>query len=223
MEVRVRAPGPVQAERTRCPKGHELPDLQQVVRTLGLSDREVVSVYIVGSHLWETCSRRSDWDMVIVVDSPSHQPLNTHAGNFEAFIVSREDYISLVREHSLHVLTTLWLPKDLVLRENFDPRPLFQLDTPTLLKSLQQSRERDLRVSEKHFRKLNPSQGKKVIVHCVRCQMLGIQVKRTGRISDYTAGQAFRELVLANYSTEWEDLKAIFQPVMEETWTELTT
>ncbi len=206
----------------RCSRGHRIPDVQLVIRTLNLSDKEVVCVYVVGSHLWETCRRDSDWDMVIVVEDPTHRPLNTHRGNFEAFVVSKEGYISLIREHSLQVLVTVWLPRDLVLRENFDPKPVFQLDTPSLLKSLQHSRERDLRVSQKHFKKSELLQAKKVLVHCVRYLMLGLQVKRTGSIHDYAIGNALRALVLDTYSTAWEDLEAIVRPVLEETWAELT-
>ncbi len=211
-------------EGSCCSKGHEVPDLQQVIRTLGLVERELLNVYIVGSHLWGTCGHGSDWDMVIIVEDPTgaRRPLNTHRGNFEAFIVSRDCYTSLIREHAMQVLITLWLPRALVLRENFDPKILFHLDPTALMSSLEHTRERDLRVSEKHFRKSNTIQAKKVLVHCLRYLMLGVQVKRSGHIHDYAVGHPFRELVLESYCTTWEELMAVVQQVVDQTWAEIT-
>ena len=125
--------------RKRCTKGHDCPDLKQIIRTFELQD--ILNVYIVGSHLWGTCHRHSDWDLVVVVRNASQKPLNVHKGLLEAFVVSESDYIELIQTHSMQVLVTLWLPKEFVLEENFDPRAVFHFDKSVLLKSLGHTRE----------------------------------------------------------------------------------
>ena len=210
--------------RTTCTKGHVCPDLQQIIRTFELQDKNVLNVYIVGSHLWETCHKGSDWDLIVVVEKlASPKPLNAHKGNFEAFIISKEDYTQLIREHSMQVLVTLWMPRELVLREKLTSRLLFSFDKATLLKSLDHSRERDLRIAEKHFRKADSKKANKVLLHCIRYLVLGTQVKKTGSIEDYTAASIYRETILESYVSAWEDVLQTLQPILDELWTELSS
>ena len=207
-----------------CTRGHLCPDLQQIVRAFELQDKDVLNVYIVGSHLWETCHRGSDWDLIVVVKKlTSPKPLNIHKSNFEAFIISEEDYSQLIQEHSMQVLVTLWMPKHLVLTERLNPRLLFRFNKAALLKSLDHSRQRDLRIAEKHFRKSDSKRAKKVLLHCIRYLVLGTQVKNAGSIADYTAAGTYREAVLENYSSVWKELLATVQPILDELWTDLSS
>ena len=212
------------AGRMTCPKGHECPDLLRVIRTLDLQDKDVLNVYIVGSHLWATCHKNSDWDLIVVVEKlSSRKPLNVHKGNFEAFVLSRSDYVSLVQDHSMQVLISLWLPSVCVLRETFAAISVFHFDKSSLLKALEHSKERDVRIAEKHFNKSDSTQARKVLLHCIRYLNLGNQIKDTGMIRDYTAANEFRAVVLECYSTEWKDLMSTVGPVIEQLWSEVTS
>ena len=207
-----------------CTRGHLCPDLQQVIRTFELQDKDVLNVYIVGSHLWETCHKGSDWDLIVVVKKlASPKPLNIHKGNFEAFIISEEDYSQLIQEHSMQVLVTLWMQKKLVLIEKLNPMLLFRFNKTALLKSLDHSRQRDLRIAEKHFRKSDSKRAKKVLLHCIRYLALGTQVKNAGSIEDYTAASVYREAVLENYASVWEELLTTVQPILDVLWTDLSS
>ena len=205
--------------RKRCTKGHDCPDLKQIIRTFELQD--VLNVYIVGSHLWGTCHRHSDWDLVVVVRNASQKPLNVHKALLEAFVVSESDYIELIQTHSMQVLVTLWLPKEFVLEENFDPRAVFHFDKSVLLKSLGHTRERDLRVAEKHFRKADSKQAKKVLTHCIRCFCLATQIRTTGHIQEYGTSRQHRTVVLEDRSDSWEGLLSTVQPIFDTLWSEL--
>ena len=178
-------------------------------------------MYIVGSHSWGTCHRHSDWDLVVVVRNASQKPLNVHKGLLEAFVVSESDYIELIQTHSMQVLVTLWLPKEFVLEENFDPRAVFHFDKSVLLKSLGHTRERDLRVAEKHFRKADSKQAKKVLTHCIRCFCLATQIRTTGHIHEYGTSRQHRTVVLEDRSDSWEGLLSTVQPILDTLWSEL--
>lgn len=205
--------------RKRCPKGHDCPALKQITRTFELQD--VLNVYIVGSHLWGTCHRHSDWDLVVVVRDASQKPLNVHKGLLEAFVVSESDYMELIDAHSMQVLVTLWLPPECVLQETFDPRALFHFNKSVLLKSLNHTRERDLRVAEKHFRKADSKQAKKVLTHCIRCLCLATQIRTTGHIQEYGTSTQHRIVVLEDRSNSWEGLLSTVQPILDSLWSEL--
>ena len=82
----------------RCPSGHECPTLPRIFRALRLREVDVLNVYIVGSHMWGSCTGKSDWDFVIVAKQlDSNKPINAHKGFIEAFILSKEQFIHFLR------------------------------------------------------------------------------------------------------------------------------
>ena len=150
------------------------------------------------------------WQLIVQVrGSPGNQ-----RGNLEAFILSLEDYSAFISQHSMQVLITLWLPNDFVLRQKYDPKKAFSFDKQALVKSLEHTRERDLRVAEKHFIKHDASASKKVLIHFVRYLELAVQISKEGKITCYTSANDCRNTILENYSSEWRELLTEVQPLM---------
>ena len=197
------------AKKFCCPKGHECPSLEHVFRTLKLSDSDVLSVYMVGSHMWGTCGSRSDWDLVIVLKTlQTAKPLNTHKANIEAFILSQEQFLQSIADHLMQVLMVLWLPKECVWVERFDPRPSFKLDRVALAKALEHSRDRDLRVAEKHFSKGDRQKAKKVLLHCLRYLELGAQIQENGSVTEYRVASSHMTLIFSgSHEDGWSELE----------------
>ena len=208
------------AARTQksCSKGHGFPEVELILSKFGLQDEQVLNVYVVGSHVWGTCHKHSDFDLVVVTRTSKGKPLNNHRGNLEAFILSLEDYSAFISQHSMQVLITLWLPNDFVLRQKYDPKKAFSFDKQALVKSLEHTRERDLRVAEKHFIKHNTSASKKVLIHFLRYLELAVQISKEGKITCYTSANDCRNTILENYSSEWKELLTEVQPLMVSLW-----
>ena len=209
----------------KCTRGHEYPTLDQICNTFGLELEEVLNVYVVGSHMWETCNSTSDWDIVVIVQHfKSPKPQNTHKGNLEAFILSKEQYIAQLDAHSMQSLLTLWLPKHCILQQRFDPRVThFKFSEVKLASSLAASKDRDLRVAEKHFRKGNTNQAKKVLVNCIRYLDVGTQMKGVngkGHINCSSANE-YREQILNDYSQSWEELILSAQLTLDNLWSKI--
>lgn len=207
------------AERncSHCSRGHERPALSSIIAAFDLQDSNVLNAYVVGSHLWETCRKNSDWDLVIVLDKlPSPKLLNLHQSNLEAFILSADQYTELIQTHSMQVLITVWLPQCCVLRESVDPKKIFRLSQPALIAALEHSKERDLKIAEKHFCKSNSKKAKKVLLHCMQYLNLGAQISTKGAISDYTSANEYRETILGNYSGQWHNVIASVQHIIDQ-------
>ena len=203
--------------KSQCSRGHENPELSSIIAAFDLEDSSVLNAYTVGSHLWGTCHKNSDWDMVVVLDKlSSPKPLNLHRSNLEVFILSKDQYSEFIRTHSMQVLITVWLPENCILREKINPRALFRLSQPALIASLEHTKERDLRIAEKHFQKNDTKQAKKVLLHCIRYLDLGAQISSMGAICDYTLANEYRETILGNYSTQWSDLMASMQLIIDQ-------
>lgn len=204
-----------------CTRGHEYPTLDQICNAFCLELEEVLNVNVVGSHMWETCNSSSDWDIVVIVQHfKSPKPQNIHKGNLEAFILSKEQYIAQLDAHSMQSLLTLWLPKNCVLQQRFDPRVNFKFSQVKLAFSLAASKDRDLRVAEKHFRKGNTSRAKRVLVNCIRYLDVGTQMKGVsgkGHINCSSANK-YREQVLNDYCQSWEELILSVQFILDDLW-----
>lgn len=206
--------------QTTCSRGHNIPSVGHILGAFSLQDSNVLNIYIVGSHLWETCRSSSDWDLVIVVNELlSVKPLNHHKGNIEAFIISKKDYVEQINKHSFQLLLTVWLPRIFVVKELFDPRTVFCLSLESLISALSQHKERDFRIAQKHFLKDNRSKARKILIHCIRYVDLGVQVKTGGQITDYTSTNTYREEILDNHCKEWSELLATVSPIFDSLWT----
>lgn len=175
--------------------------------------------------MWETCSSGSNWDIVLVVQQHT-TPQNIHKGSFEAFILTKEQYKEQLDEHYMQLLMTLWLPKHCILKQAFDPKGYFEFSEQKLMMSLAASRDRDLRVAEKHFRKGNTMQAKKVLVHCIRYLDIGVQIKKNGGLEgciNFLSANPFREQVLNDYRQSWDEvIMSVKYSIIDDLWLKLT-
>ena len=209
-----------------CLRGHRYPTLQSVYSVLGLSGESILNVYVVGSHLWQTCSKSSDWDLIVIIDpakGAAKPSSNLHKGNMDILELSVDEYKERLKAHSMQVLLTLWLPECYILKTSFNPRAIFQLSKPQLIESLSSTKERDLRVAEKHFRKGSVSQAKKVIMHCTRLIDLGVQLQDASVTAslNYSAANCYKDDILNNNSKTWHELFTSLEPLLDSLWAKL--
>lgn len=208
-----------------CSRGHEFPSLDLVCSTSEMSSDDILNVYIVGSHVWETCSKSSDWDLIVVMKarSSTSSSLNLHRGSIDILKLTVDKYIEQLDAHSMQVLLTLWLPKESILLQRFNPNSRFVFSKLKLVEALSTVKDRDLRIAEKHFRKGNAHQAKKVLMHFIRYVDIGIQIKDVGLSGTvkYSSANCFRGEVLNNSSKTWEELIMSLQPLMDGLWSKL--
>jgi len=204
-------------KRIECSKGHLFPNVEFIQESLKLEKKNILNIYIVGSHLWSTCKSTSDFDLVVVVDHlSSEKPINAHKGNIEAFILSIDQYIELMNSHLLQVLHTLWLPDEFKLVEQCNVINKFKYSQKHLLSALYHTKERDYRVSQKHFEKKNYNKAKKILLHLVRYLTLAVQINETGRINDYEAANCYKDEILGFFLESWSELLEVVDPIVND-------
>ena len=162
--------------------------------------------------------------MVIVVHAlESSKSFNTHKGIIEAFILSREQFIQYITDHLMQVFLLLWLPKEFIWLEQLNSKSSFKFNHDTLIKSLKHSRDRDVRVAEKHYVKGDPLKAKKVLFHCMRYLELGSQIRENGNVTDYTAATHYQAEIYSNSAESWSQLISVVRPHMDQLWTRITS
>lgn len=210
-----------------CPKCHDIPSLPFILKSFSLNSTDVCNVYAVGSHVWGTCTRHSDWDLVIVTSSQHTHPqaINAHKNKLDAWILSVDEYMTNIKDHLLQALITVWLPRCFVLKERYDPRISFKYSQSSLLGSVKKMNERDLRVAKKHFTKNDPQGGSKILRHCIKQMELAIQIHHEGYIIDYTITSEeeknLRERGFEGIKISWDEAIVLIKTRMDIILSEL--
>ena len=115
-----------------CNCGHLL-SLDDLYGVLRLSEEEVLSVLVTGSHLWRTCVATSDWDVYVIVQDSRKTSRDadgvkrTKSKQFDAVVLSELEFRSLLEGSDLQYVLLLWAPDELCVRKK-DFRRCFGLD-----------------------------------------------------------------------------------------------
>ena len=115
-----------------CNCGHLL-SLDDLYGVLRLSEEEVLSVLVTGSHLWRTCVATSDWDVYVIVKDSRKTSRDadgvkrTKSKQFDASVLSELEFRSLLEGSDLQYVLPLWAPDELCVRKK-DFRSCFGLD-----------------------------------------------------------------------------------------------
>lgn len=220
-----------EVETKRCPKGHEIPSVPRILQTFSLVESDVLCVYVVGSHLWGTCSRHSDWDLVIIITASSRRvgsaAVNAHKHKLDAWILSVEEYTGFIKDHLMQALITVWLPQCFVMTQKINPTILFEYSQDKLAAAVDKMHRRDMEVARKHFLKSDWRGGLKIVNHCLRQMEVAVGIYHTHCISNYTTvSSEERELRDKGFEygdISWEEVKSIVQDRMYAILTLLKT
>ncbi|XP_011409098.1 PREDICTED: uncharacterized protein LOC105316009, partial [Amphimedon queenslandica] len=168
-----------EVEAKRCPKGHEIPSVPRILQTFSLVESDVLCVYVVGSHLWGTCSKHSDWDLVIITSSAKRTgpaAVNVHKHKLDAWILSMDEYTGFIKDHLMQALITVWLPQCFVMKQTINPKILFEYSREKLAAAVDKMHRRDMEVARKHFIKSDCRGGLKIVRHCLRQMELALGI-----------------------------------------------
>jgi hypothetical protein len=158
--------------------------------------------------------------MVIIVDNPRQPPINAHKNRIDAWIISLDDYTTYIKDHLMQALITIWLPPCFVLKEDMNPKKLFEYSSDQLAAAIDKMHQRDLRVSQKHFDKNDIKGTMKVMRHCMRQSELALQIHRHHSIIDYTIN--IEDSLMQDFMT-WNEFIASIEPHIDAILGELKT
>ena len=213
-------------ETKRCPKDHEMPSVPRILQAFSLVESHLLNVCVAGSHLWGTCSKQSDWDLVIITRRAG-PAVNVHKHRLDAWILSIDEYTGFIKDHLMQALVTVWLPQSFIIQQTILPKTLFEYSQDKLAAAVVKMHRRDMEVARKHFIKSDRRGGLKIVKHCLRQMELAVEIHHTQCISDYCAvGDEERELRDKGFqygAISWEEVLSIVQDRMDTILTLLKT
>jgi predicted nucleotidyltransferase len=199
----------------RC--NHNFPTISHIVNFLSLNEKDIIAIYVLGSHLWQTCTDESDIDLVIIVkdSKTTNKFINIHKNNIDALILHESHYTELIDLYTIHIMMTCWLPDRYYIKHPSKTSKIKKFNKDIFMKTLEELKDRDLKISNKHYIKKNIDQSKKVILHLIKYLLLAIQIKNNNRIDDYTCGEQYIELkdkienIYTNYNFDFKEIESI--------------
>ena len=186
--------------------------IEKISKCFKLANSDILNVYVVGSHMWGTVHKDSDWDLVVVVKIWAGKPADMHSGLLDTHILSKEQFIEGLAVHNFRLIACVNAPLNCKLRETINFDKLFKLDKTKLRDSLFQENERDMRIAEKHASKGRVDAATKICVHTLRLLMIGEQICVEGRIVDFQRGREELDEVKYSYCSTWGDLSDCVMP-----------
>ena len=189
--------------------------LEKISKSFKLTQSDILNVYVVGSRLWGTAQKDSDWDLVVVVKIWAGKPADMHSGLLDAHILSKDQFLEGLLMHNFRLITCINTPDHCKLKETVHFGKDFALNKIKLKESFFQENERDMRVAEKHAMKGKVDTATKICVHTLRLLMIGEQICSEGRIVDFQRGRDELDEVKYGYFGSWEVLHACAMPKID--------
>jgi len=177
--------------------------LSDVAKKLNLSEVGLRGVFVLGSRLWGTARRDSDWDLLVVhADVTGKTSRHSGDGRIDAVVTSQEEYFERCRRHQWLECLTLFVPPDNCLRKQAPPAD-FTIDRRLLAASVAEETNKDWARARKYVERGDLERAKRTIVHTLRMNMMALQLATHGRIVDFTVANDLREELWGVYSQDW--------------------
>lgn len=195
----------------------KIPESKEVIKRSKLPEDKVKCIYIFGSQVYGNTDYNSDWDFIIVANDVT-QGQEIKSGNFNIHLVTPEGFKNLLDEHRPQAIECFFAPPEFKLME--DIKFKFKLSLKTLRHSFSQTSSNSWVKCKKKLKQGDYKIGIKSLYHSLRIPMFGIQLSKTGKISDFSCANKIHKVLISKKDWDWEELDNKFRVVRNQILTE---
>ena len=184
-----------------------IPTAEEVIKRSKIHPVRVKNIYVFGSRVYGTTSVDSDWDFIMVANTPnSNQEIRS--GNFNIHVVTEEQFLKNLKDHHSSTVEAFFAPSQFRLQEevkfNWSP------NIPSLRHSFSHISSNSWVKCKKKMDQGDYYIGVKSLFHSLRIPMFGIQIAKTGGIYDFTVANSIYDRIMSKDWT-WEELDSEFR------------
>lgn len=184
-----------------------IPTVEEVIKRSKIHPVRVKNIYVFGSRVYGTTSVDSDWDFIMVANTPnSNQEIRS--GNFNIHVVTEEQFLKNLKDHHSSTVEAFFTPSQFRLQEevkfNWSP------NIPSLRHSFSHISSNSWVKCKKKMDQGDYYIGVKSLFHSLRIPMFGIQIAKTGHIYDFTVANSIYDRIMSKDWT-WEELDSEFR------------
>jgi Nucleotidyltransferase domain len=163
-----------------------------------------------GSQVYGTARPDSDTDLIVVFlsgDAPGGDELTIGRYNLQTYTLA--GLCAALDDHQINALEAYFVPES-CLRAHYT----FTMNHAALRRSLaQKSSHSFVKAKKKIAVEQDFRAGWKSLFHSLRILVFGIELAQTGRLTEFSAANAYWEEIWAAQETDWARLQTRWQPV----------
>lgn len=174
---------------------------EEICESLKIDYSQVLNIYPYGSKIYGTATENSDEDFVIVYRSsllPSgafrDNAISSEDKKIQGTCYSRGGFIDAINNYQICALECLFLPEDKIIQQKMTFK-MQKFDKKTLGKKIIETSSASWYHGTLSYKDNNMEYAKKNVFHAIRILMFGRQIKRHGKIVDYTAANQLKKKI----------------------------
>lgn len=184
-----------------------IPLAEEVIKRSKIHSVRVKNIYVFGSRVYGTTSVESDWDFIMVANTPnSNQEIKS--GNFNIHVVTEDQFLKNLKDHHSSTVEAFFTPSYFRLQE--DIKFNWSPNIPSLRHSFSHISSNSWVKCKKKIEQGDYYIGVKSLFHSLRIPMFGIQIAKTGGIYDFTVANSIYFKIMSKHWT-WEELDLEFR------------
>lgn len=199
------------------------PTKEEIIKASGLLPQRVKNIYLFGSQVYGNASTQSDWDVLIIANTPSPE-VEIKDPKFNIHILSEDRFREGLKQHHIRALECIMAPDWAKIQETikFDD---FQLNMASLRHSISHINSNSWVKAKKKLAQGDYYIGLKSLWHALRIVMFGSQIARWGYIKDWDCtNHIWDELTFKDQphymrnkkQWTWEELDTKYRPLNNE-------
>lgn len=184
-----------------------IPTAEEVIKRSKIHPVRVKNIYVFGSQVYGTTSHQSDWDFIMVANTPnSNQEIRS--GDFNIHVMTEYQFLKNLRDHHSSSVEAFFTPKEFRLQEyvKFNWTP----NIPSLRHSFSHISSNSWVKGKKKLEQGDYYIGVKSSFHSLRIPMFGIQIAKTGKIYDFSEANFIHDKIFSKNWT-WKELDSEFR------------
>ena len=184
-----------------------IPTAEEVIKRSKIHPVRVKNIYVFGSQVYGTTSHQSDWDFIMVANTPnSNQEIRS--GDFNIHVMTEDQFLKNLRDHHSSSVEAFFTPKEFRLQE--DVKFNWVPNIPSLRHSFSHISSNSWVKCKKKLEQGDYYIGVKSLFHSLRIPMFGIQIAKTGKIYDFSEANFIHDKIFSKNWT-WEELDSEFR------------
>lgn len=187
---------------------------EEIIQKSGLHPLRVKNIYIFGSHCYKVASDKSDYDILIIANTP-YEETEIVVDNFNIHILTLNRFLEGLRQFNIRNIECLLSPY--IIQEEI--KIALEIKIPGLRHSISHICSNSWVKAKKKLEQGDYYIGIKSLFHSLRIAMFGIQLATYGEIKDWTCANWIWNVIKSKTWT-FEELDNYFREERNRLMTE---
>lgn len=187
------------------------PLLSDIIAAAQIHPKKVKGCYVFGSRVYQSASEYSDWDIILIANSPSYE-VEIRSGDLNIHIITPDLALKYAKDNHIKAIELICAPEWAKLME-FDFKFVYKEDS--FRHNISHTVSNSWVKAKKKIQQGDYYIGIKSLFHSLRIVDFGIQFSSSRKI-DFTSSNWIWDEINVDLEFQWEDLFTKYKPLLNE-------